>query len=112
MTTAVETRGHLIGGEQVAARSGATFETVDPATAEPFATLAEGDAEDVDVAVRTARVELLRRLADEAHRHDESSRPRCLLLHAAGAGRRRRCDHAVELPPRDRVVEDRARARV
>jgi acyl-CoA reductase-like NAD-dependent aldehyde dehydrogenase len=58
MTTAVETRGHLIGGEQVPARSGATFETVDPATAEPFATLAAGEAEDVDLAVRAARAAL------------------------------------------------------
>ena len=55
MTVALEARGHLIGGEQVPARSGATFETIDPATAEPFATLAAGDAEDVDHAVRAAR---------------------------------------------------------
>jgi phenylacetaldehyde dehydrogenase len=58
MTVALETCGHLIGREQVPARSGATFETVDPATAEPFATLAAGDAEDVDLAVRTARAVL------------------------------------------------------
>ena len=55
MTVALEARGHLIGGEQVPARSGATFETIDPATAEPFARLAAGDAEDVDHAVRAAR---------------------------------------------------------
>jgi acyl-CoA reductase-like NAD-dependent aldehyde dehydrogenase len=47
--------GHLIAGEQVPAASGATFEDVDPATAAPFATLALGDAEDVDRAVRAAR---------------------------------------------------------
>src|SRR5919204_439726 len=58
MTVALEARGHLIGGEQVPARSGATFETIDPATAEPFATLAAGDAEDVDHAVRAARAAL------------------------------------------------------
>ena len=55
MTIALETRGHLIGGDQVPARSGATFETIDPASAEPFATLAAGDAQDVDAAVRAAR---------------------------------------------------------
>src|ERR687885_11746 len=66
MTTAVETRGHLIGGEQVPARSGATFETVDPATAEPFATLAAGDEEDVDLAARTARAALAERGARRA----------------------------------------------
>jgi aldehyde dehydrogenase (NAD+) len=55
MTLALETRGHLIGGEQVPARSGATFETIDPATSQAFATLAAGDAEDIDAAVRAAR---------------------------------------------------------
>jgi phenylacetaldehyde dehydrogenase len=58
MTIALEARGHLIAGEQVPARSGATFETIDPATAEPFATLADGDAEDVDRAVQAARAAL------------------------------------------------------
>jgi phenylacetaldehyde dehydrogenase len=58
MTMALEARGHLIAGEQVPARSGATFETIDPATAEPFATLADGDAEDVDRAVQAARAAL------------------------------------------------------
>jgi phenylacetaldehyde dehydrogenase len=47
--------GHLIGGEQVPAASGATFEDIDPATAQPFAELACGDELDVDNAVRAAR---------------------------------------------------------
>jgi acyl-CoA reductase-like NAD-dependent aldehyde dehydrogenase len=47
--------GHLIGGHQMPAASGATFDDVDPATALTFATLARGDAEDVDRAVRAAR---------------------------------------------------------
>ena len=55
MTLALATRGHLIGGEQVPARSGATFESLDPATAQPFAVLAAGDADDVDAAVHAAR---------------------------------------------------------
>jgi phenylacetaldehyde dehydrogenase len=55
VSVAVAGRGHLIGGDRVPAASGATFEDVDPATALPFATLALGDAEDVDRAVRAAR---------------------------------------------------------
>ena len=48
-------RGHVIGGEETPAASGATFESVDPSTALPIARLARGDAEDVDRAVRAAR---------------------------------------------------------
>jgi phenylacetaldehyde dehydrogenase len=55
VSAGVKSRGHLIGGDQVPAASGATFDDVDPATALPFATLARGDAEDVDRAVRAAR---------------------------------------------------------
>jgi aldehyde dehydrogenase (NAD+) len=45
----------LIGGEWVAARSGATFESINPFTAEPWATIPRADAGDVDHAVRAAR---------------------------------------------------------
>jgi acyl-CoA reductase-like NAD-dependent aldehyde dehydrogenase len=45
----------LIGGEWVEARSGQTFETVNPATAKVVATVAQGDAADVDLAVQAAR---------------------------------------------------------
>jgi phenylacetaldehyde dehydrogenase len=55
VSAGAKSRGHLIGGDQVPAASGATFDDVDPATALPFATLARGDAEDVDRAVRAAR---------------------------------------------------------
>ncbi len=55
MTVAPETRGPLIGGEQAPAASGATFDSLDPTTAKPFATLALGSAADVDAAVRAAR---------------------------------------------------------
>jgi phenylacetaldehyde dehydrogenase len=48
-------RGHLIAGEQVPAASGETFESLDPATARPLATLALGRAEDIDRAVVAAR---------------------------------------------------------
>jgi phenylacetaldehyde dehydrogenase len=45
----------LIGGEWVAAASGATFEVRDPATGDIVARVAEAGAEDVDRAVRAAR---------------------------------------------------------
>mgnify|MGYP005840513249 CR=1 FL=1 len=46
---------HFIGGEWVPSASGATFESVDPATGEVLAVLARGDSADVDRAVRAAR---------------------------------------------------------
>src|SRR4051794_24497659 len=58
MSVALETRGHLISGKEVPARSGATFDSVDPATAERIAALAAGDGADVDEAVRAARAAL------------------------------------------------------
>jgi acyl-CoA reductase-like NAD-dependent aldehyde dehydrogenase len=76
----------LIGGEWVAAASGETFATLNPAKAKPLCQVAAGDAEDVNRAVAAARTafpawaalmpadreQLLRRFADlvEAH-HDE-----------------------------------------
>jgi aldehyde dehydrogenase (NAD+) len=51
-------RGHLIGGEQVPAASGETFESLDPSTAQPLATLALGGPKDVDRAVAAARAAL------------------------------------------------------
>ena len=45
----------FIGGEWVSARSGKTFETINPATEEVIAEVAEGDAADVDAAVMAAR---------------------------------------------------------
>jgi aldehyde dehydrogenase (NAD+) len=47
--------GHWISGRRVDARSGRRFETLDPATGRRLACLAEGDASDVDDAVRAAR---------------------------------------------------------
>src|SRR3954463_8880477 len=68
----------LIGGEWVHARSGATFESINPYTAQPWASIPRAGAEDVDAAVRAARAafeswgrttpaarsKLLRRLAE------------------------------------------------
>jgi len=45
----------FIGGQWAAAASGKTFETPNPATGETLAHVAEGDAEDIDRAVRAAR---------------------------------------------------------
>jgi (Z)-2-((N-methylformamido)methylene)-5-hydroxybutyrolactone dehydrogenase len=73
----------FIGGEWVDARSGATFESVNPFTGRPWATVPRGGTEDVEAAVRaargafetwgrttaTARAKLLRRLADLISEH-------------------------------------------
>jgi phenylacetaldehyde dehydrogenase len=45
----------LIGGKWVAPKSGKTFETLNPATEEVLALIAEGDKADVDEAVKAAR---------------------------------------------------------
>jgi acyl-CoA reductase-like NAD-dependent aldehyde dehydrogenase len=45
----------LIDGEPTAAADGRTFETIDPATGRPIATIAQAGAEDVDRAVNAAR---------------------------------------------------------
>jgi phenylacetaldehyde dehydrogenase len=45
----------FIGGQWVHAASGKTFETPNPSTGDTLARIAEGDAEDIDRAVRAAR---------------------------------------------------------
>jgi aldehyde dehydrogenase (NAD+) len=47
--------GLFIGGAFVEPRSGASFTTIDPATEDPLAVVADGGPEDVDLAVREAR---------------------------------------------------------
>ncbi len=47
--------GLIIAGEERNAKSGTTFETVDPSTGRPLAVVARGDADDVDSAVSAAR---------------------------------------------------------
>jgi acyl-CoA reductase-like NAD-dependent aldehyde dehydrogenase len=44
-----------IGGEQIAASAGQTFETLDPGTGKLLATVAGADSADVDAAVKEAR---------------------------------------------------------
>jgi phenylacetaldehyde dehydrogenase len=52
----IDTKRQLfIDGAWVDARSGKTFETLNPATGETLATVAEGDVADIDLAVRAAR---------------------------------------------------------
>jgi phenylacetaldehyde dehydrogenase len=48
-------RKMLIDGKWVAALSGKTFSTPNPATGEELATIAEGDREDINLAVKAAR---------------------------------------------------------
>src|SRR5947209_17077604 len=50
-----EVKRMLINGEWVRAASGKTFESRNPATGEVLATVAEGDAEDINRAVAAAR---------------------------------------------------------
>ena len=45
----------FIGGKWIPAASGKTFDTINPATEEVIAQVAEGDAADVDAAVAAAR---------------------------------------------------------
>ncbi len=45
----------LIGGKWLTSASGKEFDTVNPATGKVIARLAEGDAEDIDLAVKAAR---------------------------------------------------------
>jgi len=51
----VPTPQHFINGEFVAARSGGTFEVVDPATEKLTTMAARGDAHDVGAAVKAAK---------------------------------------------------------
>jgi aldehyde dehydrogenase (NAD+) len=81
-----KTKHLLIGGRWVAAASGKTFESRNPATGELLARVAEGDAEDIDRAVTAARrafagpwskvkpyerQQMLLKLADLVERHFE-----------------------------------------
>lgn len=89
----------LIGGQWCDAASGATFDTVDPATEEVIASVAEPGAEDIDRAVNAARTafnsgpwpsmrasersRILRRLADLVLQHQED----LILLESVDAGK-------------------------
>src|SRR5882724_1111202 len=59
LTRAARPRIHqtqcFIGGQWIPAQSGKTFDTINPATEEVIASVAEGDAADIDLAVKAAR---------------------------------------------------------
>lgn len=55
MTTAVRPQKLFIGGQWVDPSTGRSFKTINPATEETIADIAEGDASDVDRAVAAAR---------------------------------------------------------
>jgi alpha-ketoglutaric semialdehyde dehydrogenase len=63
--------GHFIAGEWIGARTGATFESRNPATGEVIATFAAGGPEDVAMAVRAAEAALPRWKATPAPRRGE-----------------------------------------
>jgi len=50
--------GLFINNEFVKSKSGRTFETINPTNEEPIASVYEGDAEDIDIAVKAARAAL------------------------------------------------------
>jgi acyl-CoA reductase-like NAD-dependent aldehyde dehydrogenase len=58
VATSTKTCGLWINGAEVPAADGATFDVVNPATGETFASVAKGSAEDVDRAVAAARAAL------------------------------------------------------
>src|SRR5881397_3825030 len=47
----------FIDGQWLPAQSGKTFDTINPATEEIIASVAEGDAADIDLAVKAARAQ-------------------------------------------------------
>jgi acyl-CoA reductase-like NAD-dependent aldehyde dehydrogenase len=71
------THGLLIGGESVPASDGATFETLDPATGQPIASVPSAGPPDVDRAVGAARAAF----ADDSDWRKMPAPQRALVLH-------------------------------
>jgi aldehyde dehydrogenase (NAD+) len=78
-----ETNKLLIDGQRVAAISGRTFDTLNPATGEVLAKVAEAGAEDVDAAVRSSRAAF-----EGPWSHMKASERGALLLRLADLFRR------------------------
>ena len=76
--------GLFIDGRWVAAASGRTFQTTNPATAEVLAVFAQGDREDVERAVKAASKAALKWRAFPAPKRGE------ILLKTASIMRRRK----------------------
>ena len=78
---------HVIGGQRVAACSGATFDSINPANGAVLAQVAKGEQADIDLAVASAqaawadrrwrglaprtRMDVLQRFADQVEQHTE-----------------------------------------
>ncbi len=90
-----DTHKLLIDGLRVAAVSGRSFETLNPATGEILARVAEADAADVDAAVRSARAAF-----EGAWGHMKASERGALLLRLADLIRRDE-DELVQLESLD-----------
>jgi len=86
----------LIGGDWREARSGATFETVNPATGEVHGHAAAGDAADVDAAVAAAR-----RAYEEPAWRDMSPHARSRLLLRMADAVERHADELAQIESRD-----------
>jgi len=96
-TTAELAPGRLfIGGEWQDAASGKTFETRNPATGEVLARVAEGDAADVDRAVRAARAAF-----ESGPWREMDGRKRGRLLWAIADGLEARADELARLETLD-----------
>lgn len=85
----------LIDGVRVPASSGRSFETLNPATGEVLATVAEADAADVDAAVRSARAAF-----EGSWSHMKASERGALMLKLAELIRRNE-DELVQLESLD-----------
>ena len=94
-------RPMLIGGDWVDAASGKTFEVFNPATGEVLANVAEGDSEDIDRAVKTARAAF-----DDGPRHIPRE-PLCRACLAAAACGEGGCS-AIVKDGREKTQADRA----
>jgi len=86
----------LIGGEPMGAADGRTFETLDPATAQPITTVAHAGAEDVDRAVTAAR-----RGLDEGPWPEKSAADRARLLNHLADAIEQHADELAELESLD-----------
>lgn len=87
--------GLVIGGQQVAAASGDTYDTLDPFTGLPWARVPDGAAEDIDRAVVAARAAL------DGEWGQLTATARGKLLHRLGDIIAREADHLAELEVRD-----------
>ncbi len=86
------TRALLINGKFEQAASGKTFDTVNPATGEVLASVAEGDAQDIDRAVQAAR-----RAFEDGPWHGMTPSERGRIMHRIGDLIMEHADELAEL---------------